>query len=129
MLKFVPLVLIALVACASQSMDSLVEGGLYSTPNDDGTFSVIKVLKLDDQGVHVRVYSNRFREQPSSVDEGSLYMVGMKRNANEGLGLGHLPLSRSSFAGWHARFIKRVEVKPEELEGYKEWLDAKGGYF
>ena len=25
--------------------------------------------------------------------------------------------------------IKTAEVKEEELEGYRMWLDAKGGYF
>jgi len=43
--------------------------------------------------------------------------------------MGHLPLSRRSFGGWRPRFIKAVEVSGEELDGYRMWLQAKGGYF
>src|ERR1043166_4949138 len=50
--------------------------GLYSTPNEDGTYSVIKILKLDDRGVHVRVYSNSFSAHPDTLEEGALYMAG-----------------------------------------------------
>jgi len=89
----------------------------------------MKVLKLDDGGVHVRVYSNMFAARPTTIDETTLYMVGVKRGPNEGLGIGHLPLSKSSFAGWRPTFIKAALVKEEELEGYRMWLDSKGGYF
>jgi hypothetical protein len=129
MSKFVLLALMVVGACTSHPPDALIEGGLYSTPNDDGTYSVIKILKLDDRGVHVRVYSNSFSAHPDTLEEGALYMAGLTKGPNERLGMGHLPLSRSSFARWRPRFIKRVEVKPDELDGYREWLAGKGGYF
>jgi hypothetical protein len=127
--RFLVLGLMLATACASESSPSLIEGGLYSTQNEEGTFSIVKVLKLDDGGVHVRVYSDMFAARPTTLDESTLYMVGVKRGPSEGLGIGHLPLSKSSFAGWRPTFIKTVEVKEEELEGYRMWLDAKGGYF
>src|SRR5258707_11592347 len=57
------------------SRPELVEGGLYHTRNENGSFSVLKILKLDEQGVHVRLYSNRFSTQPAELDESTLYMV------------------------------------------------------
>jgi hypothetical protein len=121
-------VLVMLTACGGR-IEKPVEGGLYSTSNENGSYSVLKVLKVDDKGVHVRVYSNQFPQRPTTIDETTLYMVGTNRRSNETLGVGHTALSHSSFAGWGAKLIKVVPVKNEELEGYKLWLDAKGGYF
>jgi hypothetical protein len=112
-----------------RSQPNWVEGGLYYTHNDDGAYSILKILKIDDRGFHVRLYSNRFPEPPQKIDEPTLYMVGMNRKPNERLGMGHLPISKKSFVTWHATFVQQSTVSEEELEGYKVWLDAKGGYF
>ncbi len=111
------------------SRPKLIEGGLYSTPAEKGGYSVLKILKLDDRGVHVRLYSNQFAEPPKKIDESTLYMAGMNRKAGETLGMGHAPVSKQSFEVWKATFIQQSTVKEEELEGYKIWLEGKGGYF
>jgi hypothetical protein len=118
---------LALSGCATGPQ--WIEGGMYSTPQDDGTYTVIKILKLDDQGVHIRMYSNVFESLPASIDESTLYMAGVDRGPDEALGMGHAPISRQSFATWGAEFIQQSSVSPEELEGYDMWLEAGGGYF
>jgi len=110
------------------SRQQLVEGGLYATPAEHGGYSVLKILKLDEGGVHVRLYSNRFTARPTKIDEGTLYLAGLKQ-PNEPLGMGHAPISKRSFAGWQAVFVQQSTVKKEELEGYELWLEEKGGYF
>ena len=111
------------------SRSQLVEGGLYHARNENGSYSVMKVLKIDEQGVHVRLYSNQFPTPPTKLEESSLYVAGMDRKPNETLGMGHAPLSKKSFEGWKVTFFQQPAVKDEELEGYKMWLEAKGGYF
>ncbi|HVZ18262.1 MAG TPA: hypothetical protein VG897_14165 [Terriglobales bacterium] len=111
------------------SRHQLVEGGLYYTSGENGGFSLLKILKLDGGGVHVRLYSNHFVAPPTKVDESTLYMAGMDRKPGEQLGMGHAPISKRSFAAWKAVFIQQSTVKEVELEGYKMWLEAKGGYF
>jgi hypothetical protein len=107
-----------------------VEGGLYSVPSENGSFSVLKILKLDEEGVHLRLYSNQFPSRPKDVDESKLYMAGMKNTRpDESLGMGHAPISRKTFSNWGAEFIKAVPVTDEELDGYKMWLESSGGYF
>lgn len=107
----------------------LVEGGIYYTPGENGGFSVLKILKLDDGGVHVRLYSNHFAAPPTKIDESTLYMAGMDRKPDEQMGMGHAPISKKGFAQWKAVFIQQSSVKKEEMEGYEMWLEAKGGYF
>jgi hypothetical protein len=106
-----------------------VEGGLYSVPHERGEYIVVKILKLDAQGVHLRSYSNLFDQRPRDVDESKLYMAGIDHKSSEALGMGHLPLSKESFRQWDAQLIKILPVRDNELEGYRMWLDAKGGYF
>src|SRR4051812_2989510 len=94
---------LTLSACAQSN---LKEGGLYSVEGEKGGFSIVKILKLDDGGVHIRAYSNRFPQRPSEIDISRLYMAGINRKDDEELGMGHLPLSRESFSGWKPVLIK-----------------------
>lgn len=117
-----------LLGC-SRSDVKLVEGGLYYTQNENNSYRVFKILKIDDGGVHVRLYSNQFLTPPTRVDESTLYMAGVDREPNETLGMGHAPISKQSFATWKAAFLQQSTVQDDELEGYKMWSDANGGYF
>ena len=106
-----------------------VEGGIYSVLCEQSNYLVVKVLKVDSVGVHVRVYSNVFAARPNNIDEGKLYLAGIDHKPEEALGMGHIPLAKKSFEQWQPQLVKVVPVRDEELEGYKMWLDAKGGYF
>lgn len=123
---FLSVVFLALIACAQSDWK---EGGLYSVEGEKGGFSIVKILKLDTAGVHIRAYSNRFPQRPTDIDASKLYMAGIDHKPDEELGMGHLPLSRESFSEWKPRLIKVVPVERAELEGYEMWKDAKGGYF
>jgi hypothetical protein len=122
----IPSIISLLFGC---SASALQEGGLYATRQDDGSYSILKILKIDPQGVHVRLYSNKFSTLPKNIDESKLYMAGIDRKPGETLGMGHAPISKQSFSSWKAQFIQPSKVNPEELEGYNMWLEAKGGYF
>jgi len=106
-----------------------VEGGLYVTPRENRNFVPLKILKVDDHGVHVRIYSNVYPTPPAHIDESTLYMAGVDKREDEPLGMGHLPISSESFSGWGAAFVQQSSVGAEELEGYQMWLEAEGGYF
>jgi hypothetical protein len=118
-----------LCGCGAAKEGPWEEGGLYSVPNEYGSYSVLKILKLDESGVHIRLYSNQFPDRPSDVDTDTLYMAGMDRSEGQSLGMGHAPISRTSFSSWDAKYIKTVPVTQDELEGYEMWLEAGGGYF
>ena len=105
------------------------EGGLYVVPAENGGYSPLKILKCDEHGVHVRTYSNVYPALPQRIDEAALYMAGMNKKDDEPMGMGHLPVSYASFAGWGVVFVQESSVAADELEGYAYWQDAKGGYF
>lgn len=107
----------------------IVEGGLYSIPAENGGHRVLKILKVDLVGVHVRYYSNQYDQAPIKIDESTLYLVGVDRKPDEALGAGHLPISKMSFATWGVRFVQQSTVTEDELDGYRMWREAEGGYF
>jgi hypothetical protein len=102
-------------------------GALYSTADGKGQFSVVKILVLEPNAVHVRVYKQRFSSRPTSVDPASLTLG--KLDGKEAISIGHVPLSRASFASWEPVFITQQSVSDSELEAYRTWKEAKGGLF
>ena len=86
---------------------------------DDGTFHVVKVLEVDDVGVHIRIYKERFALRPSRDELGELSLGSVFEG--EDFGVGHLPLSHEAFELWEPELIKTEPVDPEELEGYEMW--------
>lgn len=107
--------------------DNLVAGALYSTDDGKGQFGVVKILVLEPDAVHVRVYKQKFSSRPVSVDPASLTLG--KLGDKDGFSIGHLPLSRPTFASWQPEFISQQSVMDSELEGYRTWKEAKGGVF
>jgi hypothetical protein len=76
MVKWLLVLMVLTLACTTHGKPDWVEGGLYSTQNEDGGVAIVKVLKVDDLGVHVRVFSNRFDSHPTQLDETKLYLAG-----------------------------------------------------
>ena len=118
----------ALVGCSSKTA-GLKEGGIYVFKNDNGSFSVLKLLKVESAGVHVKIYSNQFDSPPTQVDESKLFLVGMQHKPDETLGVADVPLKGEVFQNYKATFVQQGTVTPQELEGYNQWKKAGGQYF
>ena len=87
----------------------------------------MKILAVDRTGIHVRLYVERFRNRPtqSEIPELTLAPFGPEY----AFSIGHIPLCYASFAAWNPRFICTRSVDENELDGYRMWVDAPGGYF
>ena len=111
------LLLSALVGCSSKTA-GLKEGGIYAFKNENGSYSVLKLLKVESAGAHVKIYSNQFDSPPTQVDESKLIVVGLRHKANETLGVADVPLKGEAFQNYKATFVQQCTVTPQELEGY-----------
>jgi hypothetical protein len=117
---------------AQESHDGSVfeAGDLVSVVTDDGKFGVVKILAVDSNGVHVRLYVQRYEERPEAAQIEALDTAPFGPEHEQPFSAGHLPLSGSSFAGWEPEIVSRGhQVEAEELEGYRLWEEAQGGYF
>jgi hypothetical protein len=102
---------------AMKGSDSTIKvGGIYATPDKDGSWKVARVLALDEHAVHLRFYTDRFAEQPKDVDLAKLKWF-----------IGHAPLAREGFEKEKRVLIKVVPVGEDELEGYRYYLEAMNG--
>lgn len=105
----------------------LREGGYYSFV-DGERFSIAKVLKLEPDKVHIRLYKQHFQERPVQVDL-SLLTIGTFRDP-DGFGMSHLPLRRETFYRREPVLIAECPVTVNELKGYELWKEvAEGAVF
>ena len=101
-------------------MTEVVAGDLCSVADGD-MFRVIKVLRVEPNAVHVRVYAPRYLERPVSAAKEQLTLGTVEERE---FGIGHLPLDRAELERWQPVMIANEPVEPEELEGYEVWAEA-----
>jgi hypothetical protein len=126
MKRFVMLSIFALLLGCSQQAQPR-PGALCTVDDGKGSYRIAKVLVVDEVGVHVRLYKNRWKERPEKVDASTLSLGGV--DDKEGMGMGHVPLTKRAFAAMKPVVIGQEEVRKEELDGYHMWKDGSGGYF
>ena len=124
-LQFVALcfILLGIAGCEAPSSNDHAEGptntpsvqagGVYATKDDDGKYSISKVLACDEFAVHLRFYNEKFDSIPTEIDTTKLtYFIG------------HAPLAVEGFLKDSPSLIAVEPVQDEELEGYRLYLDA-----
>lgn len=109
---------------SQDARSELFEGGYYSII-DGERFGVAKVLKIDPEIVHVRIYKEHFPRRPRSIDPAQLTLGTV--HDPDGFGMGHLPLRTETFEDREPLFITHTPVTAKELEGYEMWKEAEGG--
>jgi hypothetical protein len=114
-----------LFGCSRQAQPK--PGALCTVDDGEGFYRIAKVLVVDEGGVHVRLYKNKWKERPENVDASTLSLGGV--DDKDGSGIGHLPLTKLVFAAMKPVVIGHEEVRKEELDGYDMWKGGGGGYF
>ncbi|MES2569127.1 MAG: hypothetical protein V4710_03625 [Verrucomicrobiota bacterium] len=108
----------------------LEPGVLCSVHDGEGWFRVVKVLAVEKESVHLRLYANRWKSRPSlRMLKGVELYMGCIRDKNAELSRPHLPLSRQSFADWHPLPLRKAPLLAFELEGYECWKEIGGKIF
>jgi hypothetical protein len=115
---FLAVVMILIKGCGNKE-DGLRSGSVCTVSNGDGTFGVVKVLVIDANEAHVKIYKNKYDQRPATVDVKTLSMGSI--NDTDGFGIGHVPLARKGFDDWKPVEVNYEEVSKEELEGYEMW--------
>lgn len=102
----------------------LAAGDLCSVKSGD-EFGIVKVLLVERDLVHVRSYREKFHERPTQVNSARLSLGSI--NDPGRTGVGHLPLSLSTFGSWIPKRIQNEPVTDDELDGFRAWQEYKGG--
>jgi hypothetical protein len=96
-------------------------GSICSIESGDGTFGVVKVLVINDEEAHIKIYANKFAERPTEIDVKTLVMGSILDGGD--FGIGHVPLERKGFDNWKPIEIAFEAVTEDDLVGYKMWRD------
>jgi hypothetical protein len=88
-------------------------GGVYSCKSGDDGFSIVKVLVVEEIGVHVCLYSNTFNERPREINPRELQVS-----------IGHAPILRTGFTQWEPELMFTEMITEEDLSGYYCYLNA-----
>lgn len=114
------------IAEVLQTSFSYTPGVLY-TVWSRGSYHVVKMLHVDEVGVHIRLYGNTWPERPEDVDFETLHLSSEPGGPVRAIG--HMPLQKAPFLAMGPIRLKESPVTEEELDGYRTWQEAKGGYF
>ena len=110
-------------------------GGLYSVAVDDRGYAIARVLATGRRSVHLRVYSNRYRDRPKTMDRSQLFLALTPDLSDAALNatnpdsrpdpgafaIAHVPLRRASFAAWRPRLIRVEPLEAGDLAEYRAW--------
>jgi hypothetical protein len=125
------LLTVALSASCSKPENQWQVGGLYSiragsaVSNGQGQYAIAKVLAIDPGVVSVRIYKQTFHDRPKQIDPSTLSLGSLSEGPE--FGIGHLPLKPEAFKERAPVFIMKVEVRDDELEGYRTWKKSIAG--
>lgn len=109
---------LAIQSCNKNEGD-LRAGSICTIDNGDSTYGVVKVLVIDADEAHVKIYKNKYDQRPATVDQKTLSLGSI--DDKDGFGVGHVPLTRKGFEDWKPVEVNWEEVTKEELEGYEMW--------
>jgi len=93
-------------------MAELIEGGIYARKQRFLRWTVFKVLKVDAEVAHLRLYKDTFWWRPTAQVVPRLDWS-----------LGHVPISRTNVESWPVHLLAQAPVTSEELQGYEIWRE------
>ena len=92
-------------------------GGLYSLNDGEGGFRVGKVIAVEDVGVFIHLYANRWTSRPTRQTAKSVE----KPTA--------IAYSTQSFTSMHPLHLEDGTVSDEELSAYENWRRSRKPMF
>ena len=92
-------------------------GSICTIDDGEGKIGIVKVLVINLEEAHVKLYKNKFEKRPDQVDIKTLDAGSGK----DGYGIGHMPMDRNIFDNWEPAAIGFEEVTKEELAEYELW--------
>lgn len=121
------LIALSLVAGDVAKAEEIAVGGVYSV--EDGTdYGVVKVLAVEGEAVHVRLYAETFAERPTSGDTVTLTLGDQDSFDYTDVGVPYVAVERAYLTTTDPELLRTEPITQEELDGRSEWEEIFGGY-
>jgi hypothetical protein len=95
-------------------------GDIVSAIADDGTFRILKILAVDEEGLYTKLFAQQYAERPR--------LIKIKELSTPPIGPVNFPLAHARLASCNPEVIAYQQVTDEELEDYRAWLSEEGRY-
>jgi len=102
----------------AEAKENIKAGSICTIEDGDG-YGIVKVLVINDEEAHIKIYKNKYESRPEKVDLSTLGMGSITDGG--GFGIGHIPLRRKGFDNWKPVPVAFEAVTEEDLEGYNIW--------
>ncbi|MEO7310815.1 MAG: hypothetical protein ABIX01_10490 [Chitinophagaceae bacterium] len=113
-------ILIAAACTSIRKKPALLTGDICTIDEGHGLFGVVKVLAIDNDRIHVKMYTNKFYSRPEMIDATTLSME-VTEDDPETPGIPHLPYVKVDFHALKPEVEATEAVYAEELEPYRIW--------
>ncbi|MCZ6875475.1 MAG: hypothetical protein O7G88_18445 [bacterium] len=117
------LAIIVLTGCSRPSATDLLVGGIYSVTSGKNEFSVIKIIALKEDIIHIRIYKDTYQDRPETLDPNAL-TPGPMHDGKAPFSMGSLPFHLSKFLDRKPRFIMQTEVTDDKRNNPTQWQQA-----
>ncbi|MES2773285.1 MAG: hypothetical protein V4722_03825 [Bacteroidota bacterium] len=115
------MLILVIAACTSiRKRPALKTGDICTIEESNGWFGVVKVLKIDTDRIHVKMYQDKFYSRPEMIDPASLSMGDIAYDES-GITMAHLPYQKPEFNALKPEVEANEIVQPEELDAYRVW--------
>src|SRR4051812_38139134 len=111
--KVCSFIFLSIVTLSCSSQNKIRAGSICIVENGDGKFGVVKVLVIEDEIIHVKIYKNTYNKRPSKIDIKTLSVGSMYDK--DGFGVGHAPLAKKGFYDWKPVEVNFEPVTKEDL--------------
>ena len=106
-------------SCGNQA-EKIKAGSICTIEDGAGKFGVVKVLVINNEEAHIKIYKNKYDQRPTKVDMKTLSLGSINDKDGE-FGIGHVPLERMGFDNWKPVSVGFEEVTKDDLVGYEMW--------
>jgi hypothetical protein len=104
----------------TQPTDQIRPGSICTIEDGEGKFGIVKVLVINSEEAHLKIYKNKYAQRPAQVDISTL-SLGSINDKEGGFGIGHIPLEREGFDNWKPVAVAFEELTEDDLAGYEIW--------
>ena len=110
-------------SCRELPDNPMKPGAYYSVIHDEYSFTVAKVIAMDDKGFFVQFYTNTYDVRPASINEAELTLHSLRGKSH----LRFRAMPRREFYALVPIYIQDGRLSDEELLFFSRWKRYTGG--
>ncbi len=102
-----------------QEISGITPGAFYALQTGYNRFQVVRVIAIEECGVHFQMYGKWYEEIPNAIDMEELQQTSTT----------YMPFRWWPFYVMAPEFLTQSPLRPEDMEAYRRWKKEDGMYW